>query len=310
MAIRMKKMKIKVEKLIYKALSWIFTCTFCGRIIPDKTYLEIKYKNAFGKKIRWKNPLTYNEKLQWLKLYDRKDIYTKMVDKYEVKKIVAKIIGEDYLVPTIGVWDRFNDIEFDKLPNSFVLKCTHDSGSAVICKDKSKFDRKNAEQIITKSLKKNYYWFGREWAYKNVRPRIMVEKYLGEGKDGDLKDYKFFCFNGEVKALFVAQKRQIKEMETEFDFFDSDYNHLSLTNGHPNAVIPPEKPLMFDLMKKLAMKLAKGIPHVRIDFYESDGKVYFGEMTFFHWSGFMPFYPEKWDDIFGGWISLPKGINK
>lgn len=228
---------------------------------------------------------------------------TDIVDKYEAKRIVGEIIGEKYIIPTLGVWDRFDDIDFELLPNQFVLKCTHDSGGLVICKDKSKFDVSKAKSIIENCLKHSFYWGQREWPYKNVKPRIIAEKYMEDSITEDLRDYKFFAFDGEVKALFIATERQT-EGETKFDFFDSDFNHLNFTNGHPNAEKMPLKPQNFDLMKTLAAELSRGIPHVRVDFYEVNGEVYFGEMTFSHWSGMMPFDPEEWDYKFGNWIKL------
>ena len=259
-----------------------------------------------GKELNLSDPKTYNEKLQWLKIHDRRPEYTTYVDKYKVRDYIAKTIGEEYLVPLLGVWDNAEDIQFESLPNQFVLKCNHDSGSVIICKDKSKFDINEAKKKLSKCLKKNLYDWCREWPYKNVKPCIIAERYMEDQSTAELRDYKFFCFNGEVKALFVARDRQTPNEETKFDFFDADYNHLDFTNGHPNAKQVPEKPSQFELMKQLAEKLSVGIPHVRVDFYECNGKIYFGEMTFFHWSGMVPFNPEKWDRTFGDWIKLPE----
>ena len=277
-----------------------------SHILPDKMYIKLKFYSRMGRFPDLKNPKTFNEKLQWLKLYNRNPEYTRMVDKYEAKKYVADIIGEEYIIPTLGVWDKFDDIDFDKLPDQFVLKCTHDSGGLVICRDKSKLDKDAARKKIEKSLKENYYWSTREWPYKNVKPRIIAEQYMEDGATAELRDYKFFCFDGEVKALFIATERASLTEETKFDFFDGDFVHLPFTNGHPNADVQPKKPEKFELMKKQAGILSKGIPHARIDFYEVDGKVYFGEITFFHWSGMMPFEPAEWDIRFGDWINLPQ----
>jgi len=276
-----------------------------SHMLPDRLYIKLKFKMRMGKFPNLKNPRTFNEKLQWLKLYDRKPIYTTMVDKYEVKKYVADIIGEEYIIPTLGVWDKFEDIDFDSLPDQFVLKCTHDSGGLVICRDKSLFDKEIAKKKIEASLKTKYFYHTREWAYKNVKPRVIAEKYMEDEQTAELRDYKFFCFNGEVKALFVATERQKQGEEVKFDFFDTEYNHLPIKQGHPNAKIPPEKPETFEEMKKLASKLSENIPEVRVDFYEVDGKVYFGELTFFHFGGMVPFEPEEWDERFGEWIKLP-----
>lgn len=273
--------------------------------MSDRCYIPLAYRARMGKRLNADNPQTYNEKLQWIKLNVRDDRYTKLVDKYEVKPIVASIIGEEYIIPTLGVYDDFDDIDFDSLPDQFVLKCNHDSGGIVVCKDKSRLDKAAARAKLNGSLKKNYYKSLREWPYENVRPRIIAEKYMEDSESAELRDYKFFCFDGEVKALFIASDRMTQGVETKFDFFDENFNHLPFTNGHPNAAVPPKKPSQFELMKKLASKLSKGFPHVRVDFYEVDGKVYFGEMTFFHWSGMTPFVPEKWDYTFGSWIKLP-----
>ena len=276
------------------------------RILPDKAYLKLMYRANLHKKLNLKAPKTYNEKLQWLKLYDRQDIYTTMVDKYAVKDYVASIIGEEYIIPTLGVWDSFDEIDFDKLPDQFVLKCTHDSGGLVICTDKSGFDIKKAKEKIAKCLDTDYYIYSREWPYKNVPHRIIAEKYMVDESGTELKDYKFFCFDGEVKAMFIASDRSNPDEETKFDFFDRDFNHLPFTNGHPNANREIKKPQGFEKMVELAEKLSKGLPQARIDFYDIYGQVYFGEITFFHWSGMKPFEPEEWDYTFGSWIKLPK----
>lgn len=277
-----------------------------GRILPDKVkfdelYLKALYKNRMKKTLNIKNPNTYNEKLQWLKLYDRNPIYTTMVDKYEVKNYVREIIGEEYIIPTIGVWDKFEDINFDNLPKQFVLKCTHDSGGLIICKDKSKLDIKEAKKKINHSLRRNYYLNTREWPYKNVKPRIIAEKYMVDESGTELKDYKFFCFDGEPKALFIASDRN---NDTKFDFYDMSFKHLDLINGYKNSDKVISCPKGFEKMKELSRKLSKGLPHARIDFYDINGKVYFGEITFFHWSGLVAFEPEEWDYTFGEWIEL------
>ena len=275
-------------------------------IIPTKPWISFSFKLYTGERMDWKNPKTFNQKLQWLKLYNRRPEYTTMVDKYEVKKYVADRIGEEYIIPTLGVWDRFEDIDFDTLPEQFVLKCTHDSGGLIIVRDKSKLDKKAARKMFRMALGRNHYSVNREWPYKNVRPRIIAEQYMEDEKTAELRDYKFFSFDGETKAMFIASDRASETEETKFDFFDMDYNHLPFTNGHPNAKVLPEKPEKFDEMHALADKLSVGIPHARIDFYEVNGRVYFGEITFFHWSGMKPFDPPEWDRIFGDWIELPK----
>lgn len=272
---------------------------------PDRLYLRLIFRCKMGYWMSLKNPKTYSEKIQWLKLYNRNPLYTLLVDKYAVKNYVSKIIGEEYIIPSLGVWDNFEQIDFNCLPNQFVLKCTHDSGGLVICKDKNLLEIDRAKEKITQSLKRKYYRTYREWPYKNVPPRIIAEKYM-EDENGELNDFKFFCFDGSVKALFIASDRQNENEDTKFDFFDREFKHLPFTNGHPNACVLPKKPKNFEKMIALAEKLSKGIPHVRVDFYEIGEKVYFGEMTFFHWSGLVPFEPSNWDNIFGSWINLPK----
>lgn len=284
-----------VKTMVLKKLCWLFS---------DRKYLELMFPLRTGYELNLDNPQSYNEKLQWLKLYDRKPEYSIMVDKFEAKKYVGSIIGEEHIIPTLSVYERVENIDFDVLPDKFVLKCTHDSGGIVICKDKANLDIKSAKKILSDGLKRNYYYLNREWPYKNVTPRIIAEQYM-EDETGELRDYKFFCFGGEVKAMFIASDRFDKYEETKFDFFDADFNHLPFTNGHPNTTKQIEKPKGFDEMKILAGKLSKGIPQVRIDFYDIKGKIYFGEITFFHWSGMKPFEPNEWDYTFGSWIKLP-----
>jgi len=273
------------------------------RILSDKAYLKILFKLRLNKSLNLKNPKTFNEKLQWLKLYDRKPIYTTMVDKYQAKEYVANIIGDEYIIPTLGVWDRFDDIDFDSLPNQFVLKCTHDSGGLVICRDKSTLDKAAAKQKIEKSLKVNYYWRGREWPYKNVKPRIIAEKFLDDGSGDAIYDYKFFCFNGVPKIMYLSRD---KSKEPRTDFFDMSYNHLNMRMRDLNADVLPEKPECFEEMKHLAAVLSKDIPHVRVDFYMVNKKIYIGEMTFFHCGGFVQVKPEEWNSTMGDWIQLPQ----
>ena len=277
--------------------------------LSDKTYLECKWWIIKGRKLDLDNPKSFNEKLQWLKLYDRNPIYTTMVDKCEAKKYVASIIGEEHIIPTLAVYDKVEDIDFDALPSQFVLKCTHDSGGIVICHDKEKLNRKDAVKKLRKGLKANFYWYNREWPYKNVKPRVIAEEYMTDG-DGELRDYKFFCFSGEPKVMFIASDRFNEKEETKFDFFDMEFNRLPFRNGHPNATQPIEKPKGFEEMQKLAAQLSQGIPQVRVDFYDINGRIYFGELTFFHWSGFVKFEPGEWDYKMGRFIELPSRKEK
>ena len=274
------------------------------RVLPDGTYLRLRYLIAFRKPLHLKNPRTFNEKLQWLKLYDRNPEYTRMVDKYEAKKYVAERIGEEYIVPTLGVWDRFDEIDFDALPDQFVLKCTHDSGGLVICKDKKSLDLDAARRKITSCLKENYYWDYREWPYKHVKPRIIAEPYLHDDETGELRDYKFYTFGGEVKALLIISGRDTPDASG--DYFDAEFHHLDMQWGYKNAKTLPAPPKSMEDMIRLAQLLSKSTPELRVDFYEINGKPFFGEMTFFDGGGFEKIVPEKWDRIFGDWVTLPQ----
>lgn len=424
-------------------------------VLPDKLYLDLQFYNSFHRFPNWKSPKTFNEKIQWLKLYDRNPDYVKMVDKYAVKDIVAGIIGSEHVIPTLGVWNRAEDIEWEKLPNKFVLKTTHGGGNegVVICKDKMTFDREGALRKLTAGLKHDSSAYGREWPYRFVKRRIIAEQYIdpapnvsdlpdykwycfngepkycqviqdrstketidffdvewnhqefvglnpaagpaalqptrpsklethiriarmlskdipfsridlyetgdntyfgevtlypnsglgvltperyneflgqmitlpGEKRGGviirqlqdkelrieypDLPDYKFFCFDGEPKMLFVGTERNNPNTETRFDFFDIEYNHLDILNGHPQADSVPSRPDNYDEMVECARRLSEGYAFLRVDLYTLNGKIYFGETTFFHHSGMVPFVPGKWDDIMGAWIKLPQKYN-
>lgn len=422
--------------------------------LPDKFFLSCMVRVRCGYWPNWKNPQTFSEKIQWLKLYNRRPEYTTMVDKYAVKKYVADTIGEEYVIPTLGIWDKPEDIEWERLPNQFVLKTTHGGGNTgvVICKDKSNFDRQKAIEKLNKSLKQDIYRTLREWPYKNVPRRILAEQYIeprpdtqdlpdykwfcfsgeprycqvitnrsteetidffdadwnhqdfigllpsknsslkhsdktperptdlekqvriakelskeypfsridlyslnnetyfgeitfypasgfgrfepnkynellgemlklpGERLGGviirqlrnnqfqintpDLPDYKFFCFDGEVKALFVGTERSTGDVK--FDYFDADFNHLNLVQVHPMSGKELRRPTNFEEMKVIASKLSQGFPHIRVDLYNVNGKILFGELTFFHHGGVTPFHPIEWDYTFGSWIQLPK----
>ena len=273
--------------------------------MPAEAFLKRMYKIQMGKELDLENPVYYTEKLQWLKLYDHRPEYTTMVDKYAVKEYVAGRIGEQYVIPLLGVWERADQIDFDALPSQFVLKTTHDSGALVICKDKSKLDKQAAIKKLDHFMQRRYYDCNREWPYKNVKPRIIAEKYMEDSSYKELRDYKFFTFGGVPKVLYIAQGRG-KGEPTVADFFDMDFNHLPFTIDHDMADVPPDKPVCFEEMKRLAALLSEGTPQLRVDFYEVDGKVYFGEMTFFHCSGMEAFHPQEWDKIFGEWVTLPQ----
>ena len=271
--------------------------------LPDEAYIKMKYRIMIGKQLDLRNPRTYNEKLQWLKLYDRNPKYISMVDKYEVKEYIAKTVGKQYAVPNLGIWGSFDDIDFSKLPNQFVLKPTHDSGTIVICHDKNTFDINGARNKIQKSLKHNFYWIGREWPYKGVKPRIIAEEYLTNDDGSEVKDYKFHCFNGKMKFLYITSDR-FNGKGLKADYFDEEFNKLDIQWEFPNSDYNIEKPENFEVMKELAEVLSAGIPTLRVDFYEVNKKIYIGELTFYDGSGFSKM-DDKIDLAIGDYITLP-----
>ena len=273
--------------------------------LPDKLYLKWKYKLLIGKKLDLKNPKLLSEKLQWLKLYNRNPEYTKMVDKYEVRNYIENKLGKQYLIPLVGVYDKFDDIDFDKLPNKFVIKCTHDSGGLVICKDKNTLNMKAAKKKINKFMKRNYYKVHREWPYKNVKPRIVIEKYIENKDKSDLLEYNIFCFNGIPKLVSVCYGD--KEKNRFNDFYDSDFNKLDLKCIYNASNVILDKPKQFDKMKEIASILSKDIPHLRVDFYLCNNKIYLGELTFFHFAGFTKFEPKNYEITLGDYLKLDEG---
>lgn len=298
-------MKDKIFKLIKKPRLIIsFVAVRLVKILPDDLYLKMYFYGQLGYRLNLKNPKTYNEKLQWLKLYDKHPEYTKMVDKVDAKDYVASIVGHKYVIPTLGVWNNVDDINWDSLPKQFVVKSTNDSGGVVVCKDKSLLDIQKAKDKLRFTGGRDYAETSKEYPYKNVPHRYIAEEYIEDESGFELKDYKIFCFDGEPKFLFVATGRQ--QNDTRFDFYDLNFNHLPVLNGHENAEIWPSKPQNFDEMLDVARKLSKNIPHVRVDLYNVNGKIYFGELTFFHWSGIVPFEPFDWDYKFGEYLNLPK----
>lgn len=273
--------------------------------IPDKTFLKLGYRIKVGKKLNLQDPVSFNEKLQWLKLYDRNPEYTMMVDKYAVKKWVADKIGDEYIIPTMGIWKHFDEIDFDRLPNQFVLKCTHDSGGLVIVKDKSKLDEVEAKKKLEKCLRRNYYWAGREWPYKNVQPMIIAEKYMTDESGTELKDYKIFNFSGEPKLIEVDYDRFV---EHKRNLYTTDWQYIEAAIQYPTDPMHPiERPKQLEKMLDLARTLSAGISHVRTDFYCIDDCIYFGELTFYHGSGFENFTPEGFNEEMGKWIKLSRG---
>lgn len=280
---------------------------FALSFLPDEVYIRLFYFAVTGRTLNLKKPVTFEDKQQWLKLHNRKEEYHRLVDKYSVRKHIKDVIGEQYSFPLIGHWSRFEDIDFDTLPESFVIKCNHDSGSVRVIKNKSSLNKKDIEDLkqhFNKRISRDYFYAGREFPYKGIKPCIMIEKYMTDDKQelSSLNDYKFFCFHGVPKIVLIVTDRAI---DCRYDFYDMNFNHLDLRyiKGRDDDKI--QKPKFFDEMKEIAAKLSKGIPFVRIDLYEVNGRVYFGEYTFFDGGGFQFYEPEKWEYEIGSWIKLP-----
>ena len=277
----------KIKNFIQNPKLLLFYMDLNGLIrIDDAEFLKIRYEKAFNKELDLNNPKTFNEKLQWLKLHDRNPIYPKLVDKYEVKKYVANIIGEEYIIPTLGIYNNFDEINFDELPSQFVVKCTHDSGSTIVCKDKEKFNINDCKRKINKALKKNFYYISREWPYKNVKPKILIEEYK-EDQSGELKDYKVYSFNGKADYVMACFDRF--NDGPKFIYYDKKWNikkEFSNDGLKYGDKINLEKPKNLDKMFEFAEILSKGIDFVRVDFYEVNNKLYFGELTFYPSGGF------------------------
>ena len=283
---------------------WISETFHC---INSETYLKVMYRLYTKKKLHLDNPKTFTEKLQMLKLYvNITPKCTLMADKYGVREYIKNRIGEEYLITSLGVWDKFDDIDFDKLPEKFVLKTTHDSGGVVLCLDKKNFNKISAKRKLENHLQYNYYWRGREMPYRDIKPRIVAEEYMVDESGKELKDYKFFCFDGKPEILFLASDRFNNEGKLpKFTYYDMELNLLSVKSyGHERNFTPPIIP-NWEEMKRLAAELSAGWPHLRVDFYNVNGKIYFGELTFHHDGGVVPFEPEEWDMKLGNMISLP-----
>lgn len=268
--------------------------------LPDKWYLELLWKYTYGYELNISHPQTFNEKLNWLKLYNRKSKYTSMVDKYSVKEIVSGLIGKEYVVENYAVADSWGDIDYETLPNQFVIKCTHDSGGAFVCRDKSLFDYNDVRSKVEQNLGINYYYSLREWPYKNVKPRIVIDRFLDDHTGKELRDYKFWCFDGQPVYMYCT----IKGESVFENFYDMEFNPVDINHGFPRHKPEFERPQNFGLMKDLAAVLSNGVPFVRVDFFDVEGQVYFGEYTFFDWGGFRPFEGD-WDEKLGELIKLP-----
>lgn len=277
-------------------------------IKSDLLVIKISYWLIMGKKVDLKHPHSFNEKLQWLKLHDKHPEFTKMVDKISAKEVARQIMGNEYIVPTYGTWDSFEDIDFDILPNQFVLKCTHNSGGTIICRDKKTFDKKHAAKVLKKCLRKNPFWATREYPYKNVRPRIIAEKFMSDDRAeiSGLTDYKFFCFNGKAEFLYVSLGLEFHET-AKISFFDLKGDILPFRRKDFSPISNFVKPVCFEEMVDLAQKVAKqlNLPFIRIDLYEVHGHIYFSEFTFFPCSGNLPFEPAIWDNKLGDLLKLP-----
>lgn len=273
------------------------------QLMSDKWYIKIQWLNECGYKLDLKKPQTFNEKIQWLKLYDRNPLYTTLVDKYRVKAWVADRIGSEHIVPILATYESVDDINLDTLPNQFVLKCNHDSGGVAVCRNRDSFDWTAAKTLLTSHLEKNHYNYAKEWAYKNVKPLVFAEKYIEDSSGEDaLMDYKWFCFNGVPQIMYMCRERGGHPSTA---FFDMEYKHLPFTMANPIAKELPPKPAEFDSMRNFASILSKDIPHVRVDFYVVNGQIYFGEMTFYDSAGYGPFNPPEWNRTIGDMLHLP-----
>ena len=273
-------------------------------LIPDSIYLSILFRRRLGYRLCLSSPRTFNEKIQWLKLFDRRPEYVQLVDKYLVKDWVSNKIGSSHVIPTCGVWSSVEEIDFGLLPERFVLKTNHDCGGVVICKNKNDFNFEDASAFLNQHLRRNYYWECREWPYKEVAPLIFAEEFIDNpNEDKPIIDYKFMCFGGKVGCIFTCTGRDNNDLRV--DFFDTNWGHLPFTRHYPNADIIPAPPQSLNEMIKMAETLAGNIPFVRVDFYEVDNRVLFGEMTFYPGAGFEEFEPLEWDYKLGSWIELP-----
>lgn len=302
------KLLRKLKKVLNKPqiLVQVLAASKFSRLLTDKAHVKMLYRTRTGKKLNLKDPVTFNEKLQWLKLNDRRDLYRICADKLRVRDYVAEKLGEEYLIPMLGSWEHADQIDFDQLPEQFVLKCNHNSGLGMcICKDKKKLDLPEVRKQLEIGLKQDYYYHGREWSYKDLPRRIVCEAFLSDGS-GSLADYKIHVFNGKPRFILVCADRFDESGLTE-DFYTPQWEHMDIRRpGIPNAKKPQPKPELLEKMLECAEKLSKDLPFVRADFYVCGGKIYFGEMTFYPAGGTTPFEPAQWDETFGSWLQLPE----
>lgn len=304
---------MQLSKLWKQGLSFLGDVYYRTRVLTklgyydrlsDSDFLKTVFPKYMDYPLDLENPKSFSEKLQWLKIHNRKPIHTKMVDKYEAKSFITEAVGAEYVIPAIGVWDSVDDIDFDSLPPQFVLKCTHDSGGLVICKDRKTFDIEAAKKTLQKSLSRDYYRIAREWAYHDVPRRIIAEPYMAELGEKNLLDYKMFVFNGQPKLTIVCSDRFSKN-GTKMNFYDLDWKPMKVGfRLHELAVPEFPRPQTFDDMLRVARILSKDCPFIRIDFYEINGHLYVGELTLFPGAGFEPFRSIDMDYEVGGWLDL------
>lgn len=296
---------IHPKRIIRKSKAALYSF-FWYYLVPDSLSISHSFLKRLGYRCNLRTPRSFNEKIQWLKLHDRKPIYKSLCDKYAVKAIIGSVIGEEHIIPTLGHWSRFEEIDFTLLPDRFVLKCNHDAASTVICKDKANFDYGKAKDILTQALSRDYYHYeGKQWAYKGIKRCILAEPYLEDAVYDELLDYKFLIFNGVFRCAFVCSDRHSVKGMT-MDFYDANWELLPFTRIYPNSKFGIPRPELLDDMIELAEKIARFIdnPFIRVDFYEHDGMVYFGETTFYPGGGLEPFTPRSWDFTLGEWIDL------
>ena len=303
-----------IRLLLYSPKSFlesVMRIPIIAKMIPDRAFISIVYRLRHKHRINLNNPQSFNEKLLWLSLYDRRPVYTRMVDKYEAKIWMIKRLKSEEkdiscIIPTYGIYNHYDEINFDKLPESFVMKTTHDSGGVAVVYDKTHLDHASAKKKLEKSLTRNYFWYTREWPYKDVKPRIIIEKKLETIEKSPI-DYKNYCFNGVAKYLYLVQDRDVGET---VDYYDMNWNHLPIKQVYPNNSKRPQKPECWSELVECAEFLSKGIPFLRVDFYvDKDGHYYIGELTFTPSSGLSPLTPAEWDYKFGELLVLPEKQN-
>lgn len=281
-----------------------------GKNLDDEAYLRLMYLAYYSKRLNLDAPKDYSEKMQWLKLNHRRPVYTRMADKYAVKELVSNAIGSEYVIPCYGLWDRFDEIPFNLLPDSFVLKCTHDSGSFAICNDKKSFDKEVARAKLERGLAQNFFQVFREWPYKDIKPRIIAEEYIPSLGHPESVEYKITCCGGEVKFVTVCGGIAHSDYALRSnDHYTKDWKRLDWYAFYKPKGGDIPKTGQIEEMIELSEKLTAGIPYVRVDWYVVDGRVYFGEFTFYTWAGFLRFTPRKWDRILGDMIKLPEADN-